>query len=80
MADGAWYHDWCAVHECFFVVGSIKEGMCEDPWTCDDLSEDNDCDGWIFDSVKGVVIVFPTESRGGVFVREGGHGWVDQGD
>ena len=54
--------------------------VCKDPWICNDLSEDIDRNGWIFNTFNGMVIVLPTEGRGTVFVRERGHSWVDQGN
>ena len=80
MADGAGRHDWGAVSECLLVVFMVEKGVCEDPRVCDDLSEDNDRNGRVFDSFNGLVIVLPTEGRGTVLVCERGHSWVDQGD
>jgi len=80
VADWAGRHDWRAVSKCLFVVIRVEEGVCEDPWIGDDLPENNDRNGRIFNVIQFMVVVLPTEGRGTVFVREGGHGWVDQGD
>ena len=80
VADRAGRHDWCAVDKCSFVVLWVEEGVCEDPWVGNDLPENNDCNRRIFNIVNGMVVVLPAEGRGTVFVREGGHGWVNQGN